>query len=225
MQRVRQYVIIIAATIAGLFAGGAGIYAAQHDPNTSSAALPVGPPAAKQTAPQQHRSPKGETKKTAASLIDEMPVLPPKAIDTETLWLARCIYSETKRPEEQELVAWAVRNRVETGYRGNHSYRETVLDPYQFSAFNPGSADRRYLLNLAPHSQNMGWQRTLKIAYHVLRAEASERPFSVKTRHFFSERSMLGGMHPNWAETHKLVSVAEKYDLDLRRFRFYKDIS
>ncbi len=48
--------------------------------------------------------------------VRRLPVLPPqelKKIDNETLWLARCIYSETKRPEEQELVAWVVRNRVE----------------------------------------------------------------------------------------------------------------
>ena len=222
MQRVSQYVMMIA----GLLAGGAGIYAAQHGSaqNTVGAALFADQPAAKQTAAEQSGPPEEEPE-TAVSSLDKMPPLPPEAIDTETLWLARCIYSETKRPEEQELVAWAVRNRVETGYRGNYSYRETVLDPYQFSAFNPGNADRSFLLNLDRRSKSRGWQRTLKIAYHVLRANASQRPFSVRTRHFFSERSMLGGAHPNWAETHKLVSVAKKYDLDKRRFRFYEDIS
>ena len=72
--------------------------------------------------------------------------LPPEMIDNETLWLARAIFSETKRPEEQILVAWVIRNRVETGYRGNahmktwswirissaHSFQETWDDPFTF---------------------------------------------------------------------------------------------
>lgn len=48
--------------------------------------------------------------------------------EDEILWLARTIFSETKRPHEQELVAWVVRNRVETGYRGNATYEAAVLD-------------------------------------------------------------------------------------------------
>ena len=69
-------------------------------------------------------------------------VIPPfsrDAVSEDVLWLARCIYSETKRAPEQELVAWVIRNRVETGYRGQRSYEGAVLDPYQFSAFNPGT--------------------------------------------------------------------------------------
>ena len=61
--------------------------------------------------------------------IDRLSAPAPEVIDTETLWLARCIYSETKRPAEQELVAWVLRNRVETGYRGQTTYESTVLDP------------------------------------------------------------------------------------------------
>lgn len=156
--------------------------------------------------------------------LEKIEPLPPEQINTRTLWLARCIYSETKRPEEQELVGWVVRNRVETGYRGNSTYREAVLDPYQFSAFNPGSRKRGYYSSLASSSTPPGWQRALAVAHHVLNAPASMRPFSEGTRHFFSERSMKGQKSPSWAESHKKVKPAG-FDIDEHRFRFYEDIS
>ena len=159
----------------------------------------------------------------AGADLKKMEPLPAKQIDAETLWLARCIYSETKRPEEQELVAWVVRNRVETGYRGNDSYREAVLDPYQFSAFNPGSRKRGHYMSLDASSQTNGWQRALLIANQVKEAPKAQRPFAKGTRHFFSERSMAGGRHPNWAARGTKVTP-ERHEIEEDRFRFYKDV-
>ena len=152
-----------------------------------------------------------------------LPPLPPHKIDTETLWLARCIYSETKRPEEMELVAWVVRNRVETTYRGRDSYRDVVLDPYQFSAFNPGSSKRRLFLNLHAESDAQGWRQALEVAHRVYYSPERERPFPVETRHLYSERSMRGRMQPVWADGETPVQTAG-YSIDPRRFRFYSDI-
>lgn len=146
-------------------------------------------------------------------------------IDSETLWLARCIYSETKRPNEMELVAWVVRNRVETKYRGRASYRDVVLDPYQFSAFNPGSRKRWFYSDLDPSSQIRSWQHALAVARSVRQAGASYRPFSKTTRHFYSERSMVGGSHPEWALGKTPVLPERSFALDQRRFRFYDDVS
>ncbi len=151
--------------------------------------------------------------------------LPPSKIDLETLWLARCIYSETKRPEEMELVAWVVRNRVETRYRGRDSYRDVVLDPFQFSAFNPGSPKRWFYANLDTKSDLRNWQRALTIAHRVRLAEPEYRPFSVRTRHFFSERSMADQRHPDWALGRSPVAPSRPFTVDERRFRFYEDIS
>ena len=81
------------------------------------------------------------------------PTFDPAYVTDDVLWLARCIYSETKKAHEQELVAWVIRNRVETGYRGESTYEGTVLDPYQFSAFNPGSSKRRLYATLASREQ------------------------------------------------------------------------
>lgn len=141
----------------------------------------------------------------------------------DVLWLARCIYSETKQPAEQELVAWVVRNRVETRYRGASSYREAVLDPWQFSAFNAGNPKRRHYMSLTEDSRARGWQTALLIAHDVLRAPAYERPFSKKTRHFYSERSMQGRLSPDWATGRRPVSLDRP--VDPRRFRFYANIS
>lgn len=152
--------------------------------------------------------------------------LPPEQIDTETLWLARVIFSETKRVDEQALVAWVVRNRVETRYRGKRTYQSVVLDPYQFSAFSPGNEKRAFYAGLTPHSRVPGWQTALKIAHAVRHADSNYRPFSTHTRHFYSERSMVRMRPPRWAEG--LVPVKIGYssiDVDVRRFRFYEGVA
>ncbi len=150
--------------------------------------------------------------------------LPLEQIDAETLWLARCMYSETKRPVEQELVGWVVRNRVETAYRDKNSYRDVVLDDYQFSAFTPNTRKRRYYSTLQVHSQAPGWKNTLYLAYYVRHADPTFRPFSTKTRHFYSERSMRGQDHPDWVSGMQPVTPTRPHLLDARRFRFYEGI-
>jgi hypothetical protein len=150
--------------------------------------------------------------------------LPPQHIDSETLWLARVIYSETKRPEEMELVAWVIRNRVETGYRGNASYRAAVLDPFQFSAFNHGDRKRDHYSNLTHRSNAPGFDRALTIAHTVKNAGEHFRPFAQTTRHFYSERSMVGVRHPAWAKDGHKVDPERSFTLDERRFRFFADV-
>jgi hypothetical protein len=146
-------------------------------------------------------------------------------VEDGTLWLARAIYSETKLVHEQELVAWVIRNRVETEYRGEETYRDVVLDPYQFSAFNPGSAKRAFYTSLTPADSLPGWQRALRIAHYVRHADSANRPFSIRTRHFYSEQSMIGRPHPHWVNNRRRVTPNWTYRVDQRRFRFYEEIS
>jgi hypothetical protein len=155
----------------------------------------------------------------------KLPAVPPEDIDAETLWLARCIYSETNRPEEQELIAWVVRNRVESGFRGKKSYRQVVLDPFQFSAFNEDSGKSNYFRSLNLNHEDDGWKHALTIAYYVRHARPHYRPFSEQTLHFYSEQSMIGRRKPNWARGLIPVQTPERYQLDERRFRFYEGIS
>ncbi len=155
----------------------------------------------------------------------QLPLIPASSIDSETLWLARCIYSETNRPEEQELIAWVVRNRVESQYRSKQTYHRVVLDPYQFSAFNADSPKTSYYRSLTPAHNQGGWQRALTIAYYVRLARPDYRPFSPNTLHFYSEQSMVGRKKPVWANGNKPIQTPERYALDERRFRFYEGIS
>jgi len=69
-----------------------------------------------------------------------------------------------------------------------------------------------------------GWQQALSIAYYVRFADTTHRPFSIRTRHFYSEQSMTGRLLPVWAEgVHPVQPM--RYRVDDRRFRFYEDIS
>lgn len=141
-------------------------------------------------------------------------------IDPETLWLARCMYSESNLPHEQELVAWVVRNRVATGYRGRRTYRDVVLDPEQFSAFNYDSGRRLYYASLMPGSRAPGWRRTLAIAEFVRRAPWERQPFGLGVRHFYSPVSMVGRRMPVWAVGQRAVRPNRLYAVDPYRFRF-----
>lgn len=158
------------------------------------------------------------------AVSDVIPAYAPDDVSDDVLWIARGIYSETKQPHEQELVAWVLRNRVETGYRGERTYEGVVLDPYQFSAFNPGSSKRRLYTSLSPESDSRGWQRALEIAHTVYHSSATHRPFPQTTRHFYSERSMVGGKAPKWAEGERPVRLTG-YRVDPRRFRFYSGLA
>lgn len=140
----------------------------------------------------------------------------------EVLWLARCVYSESDRPHEQRLVAWVVRNRVETRYRGD-TYREVVLETKQFSAFNTPSPRREHILGLQLDTKLPAWRETLRIALDVYLADAGERPFPVTTRHFYSPVSMVGRAEPTWAEGVTALS-SQALGVDPNRFQFFTDV-
>lgn len=156
--------------------------------------------------------------------VSAAPEFDPATVSDDVLWLARVIYSETKRPYEQELVAWTVRNRVETGYRSKSTYERVALDPWQYSAFNRNSPKRQHYSTLTATSTAAGFQDALRVAHEVYHADESERPFVKTTRHFYSERSMVGGRTPAWAVGKKPVELAS-HNIDPRRFRFYAAIA
>lgn len=142
--------------------------------------------------------------------------------EDEIIWLARCIYSESDRPDEQRFVAWVVRNRVETGFRGD-TYREVVLEDRQFSAFNEPTPRRARILRLTPDDRHPPWQRALAIAREVHGAPASGRPFPITTRHFYSPISMTGRSVPHWAIDVEPLAT-DRLAIDPHRFRFFDGI-
>ncbi len=146
-------------------------------------------------------------------------------IDQETLWLARAMFSESKRHDEQELVGWTVRNRYETRYRGCTSYQECILDPFQFSAFLSGQPKLSFYTSLTEVSDISGWQRTLALAYYIRYADDQLRPFDRKVRHFYSQQSMLHpDLTPDWVGDGTQVVPRRHFPLNEHRFRFYSGV-
>jgi hypothetical protein len=169
-----------------------------------------------------YQSPKTVESPTNVTFENLDPVTPEHQHE-ELLWLARCIYSETKRPIEQLYVAWVIRNRVETQYRGQTSYKSVVLDPHQFSAFNTASYSRSYYASLDASSDRAGWHQALRIAQYVMDAPVRNRPFSLLTRHFYSEQSMDTSQPPQWSQNVQPIRMTE-HQIDLSRFRFFTGI-
>lgn len=153
--------------------------------------------------------------------LERVKQLSPMQMD-EVLWLARGVYSESDRAEEQRLVAWVIRNRVETGFRGD-SYRDVILEPRQFSAFNTPSQRREYILSLDQDDVVPSWMSALDVSLSVYGSRPSDRPFEIDTRHFYSPVSMVGRDRPNWASAGLELSSTD-LGVDPNRFRFFSGI-
>jgi spore germination cell wall hydrolase CwlJ-like protein len=142
------------------------------------------------------------------------------ADEEEILWLARLVYSETKRPDEQVLVAWVVRNRVETQYRGK-SYKEVALHDSQFSGLN--SFDRNYRHNITRNYGDSGdsWKNAVSVANAVYYADEVLRPFPKTVKHFYSPISVKS--KPSWAKGTEPIQVIKDTDNSVR-FAFYDKV-
>ncbi len=146
-------------------------------------------------------------------------------MDAETMWLARAMFSESKRADEQELIGWTVRNRIESNFRGCTTYEQCVLDPFQYSAFLPNQSKLHFYINLTETSTVAGWQKTVALAFYIRHADSGLRPFGRKVRHFYSEQSMVDpDMPPAWVEDFEPVVPRRAFQLDERRFRFYDGV-
>lgn len=123
-------------------------------------------------------------------------VLGSSTVDDEILWFARTIYSETKKAEEQRLVAWVIRNRVESGLYGD-SYEEVVLARGQFSGMH--ATDKQYSINISLDygDTSPSWDSALSIARSVYYADTVLNPLSSEVRHFYSPISVINT--PSWA--------------------------
>lgn len=131
----------------------------------------------------------------------------------DILWLSRTAYSETKDYDEAWHIMWVIRNRVDTKYRNKTTYKGVVLDPYQFSAFNPTSNQR--LLRLKNRYLNMGtnypterWRTYLKMSAIVRFANSEMNPLdSTDVRHFVHQKALT--RIPAWLPDEPDVQVNE----------------
>lgn len=135
--------------------------------------------------------------------------------DPETVWLARGIYSETNDSTEMVLVGKVIRNRYEMQYNGKTTYKEIILDPWQFSGFNLNNTRRNHNLSRSVTYNGRTWQTALNVA-HMIRTIPID---SFNATHFYSSISMVPrGSAPRWAEQFDPVPVQ---GVDPERFRFF----
>ena len=139
-------------------------------------------------------------------------------VDDEILWFARTIYSETKKAEEQKLVAWVIRNRVDSGLYGD-SYEDVVLARGQFSGMH--ATDKQYPVNISMDYDDASpaWDSAVSIARSVYYADADLNPLSSDVMHFYSPISVINT--PSWAlglePAHTVADPVTKHI----RFAFY----
>ena len=141
----------------------------------------------------------------------------------EILWLARIVYSESKLSQEQIVVAWVVRNRVKSQFRGATSYEGVARDPNQFSGLTPG--DNQYQINTKldyGDIKNNSWQNSIEIARAVYFADESLNPIAPTVRHFYSPISVI--KDPKWVANKKPVLIMRDPETSFIRFAFYEGI-
>jgi len=120
------------------------------------------------------------------------------AEEREVLWATRAVLSETNNPREMLLIANVIRNRVDLGYRGRETAKEVILDPYQFSAFNPGREMRWRYINMEPkHVSSERWEEAWTAARYAMTAPREVLPFDNPCVNHFVHPGGLAGT-PNW---------------------------
>ncbi|HKV10722.1 MAG TPA: cell wall hydrolase [Thermoanaerobaculia bacterium] len=146
----------------------------------------------------------------------------------EAEWLALCLASESNEPREWPLIAWVIRNRVESA-RYPETYRGVVLQPKQFSYFNA--------LTAGPENRSLEliWTEAMKgyagdiyrrhseeltaCARAVIQAPNWRRPFGPDVMHYYSPISMKPrGSAPAWAPKAKRLFTPS--GIDPQRFVF-----
>lgn len=141
--------------------------------------------------------------------------------EREILWLARAIYSESKIPEEQLLVAWVIRNRVESDQYPD-TYEGVVLQWGQFSGLH--ATDKQYWNNISLNYDDTSpaWDSALEIADAVYFANGALRPLGEDVLHFYSPISVK--YNPTWATGTDPVHIVKGESADGVRFAFYAGI-
>lgn len=142
--------------------------------------------------------------------------------ETEILWLARTIFSETKRTDEMRLVGWVIRNRVDTEYRGDSTYEDVVKSKHQFSGITPGTKYYDFISSLSYGDPYPAWQDALAVARDIYHAPESARPLPTHVRHFYSPISV--NRTPVWTTDGTVHTVISDNAGDPARFAFYAGV-
>lgn len=162
-------------------------------------------------------TPVSEHLATESSQVIEQTIVDADA--EEILWLARVIHSETKDADEMYDIAWVVRNRVETNFRGD-TYEKVAKSKNQFSGLQPSDVHYRYNISRTYESTGEAWKNSVEVAKEVYNAPSSKRPFPITVRHFYSPVAVDAPMWADHGELHSEV-IDPKGNV---RFAFYDGV-
>jgi len=141
------------------------------------------------------------------------------AEEREVLWATRAILSETRNPREMLLIANVIRNRVDMGYRGKQTAKGVILDPYQFSAFNPGRSSRwRYINMTNQQVDDALWQDAWNAARFAMTAPREVLPFANPCINHFVHPGGLRRI-PNWMNHMEQVTLGDVQRPEIEFFR------
>lgn len=132
---------------------------------------------------------------------------------TETQWLKLGMASETNLVHEFKYIGWCIKSRVIGRNRFPNTYRDVILQPKQFSYFNPWTGqdvlDDTELYNLALQGYA---GKILKANEGILEYGARviinsnwwDAPFGLDVTHYYSPISMVPKFKPpSWMKQAK----------------------
>lgn len=133
---------------------------------------------------------------------------------TETQWLSLCLASESNQPHEFRYIAYAIRNRVIGRNRFPNTFRDVILQRYQFSYFNPWTGqnvlddDEIYKVALQGYAGQIleRYRDLLEYGSHLMVSPSYQdiewnAPFSLDVLHYYSPVSMKPKFKPPaWME-------------------------
>ena len=152
------------------------------------------------------------------SVVRSMDRSMPDSTRQEILWATRTILSETKWPSEMVYIASVIRNRRDMHWRGAETVRDVVLDPMQFSAFNPGRKKRWRYINLErEHTHDYLWDAAWRAAEYAMTMPRSALPVGPCVTHFFYPN--VGRSSPRWPLRMEQVDLGSVH---LPRVNFYR---
>lgn len=153
-------------------------------------------------------------------------------VPTDAEWLALCLVTESNRPDEWPHIAQVIENRRATGRWGD-TYRDVILAPKQFSAFNDYTKVRNPRLTSDEFGMQHCFYEIAKEQSDVLLMRAAafvslddavwSGEISRTTFHYWSPVSMVPkGRKPAWTEDAKRVYTPN--GVDPERFVFAEGV-
>lgn len=126
--------------------------------------------------------------------------------DSDVMILSRAIFGEARNLQSPDklrvAVGWTIKNRVNNPSWWGNSYHSAITKPRQYSAFNQGDPNRKYVespLHKGNETDRKSWQNCYKIAEQVITGEI-EDPTSGATHYYDQSISP-----PDWASPGNFV--------------------